>query len=163
MNVYGGHRQRGRKPFGGSAKHAAKRGRRFPDGQTMFGAEPRWACWRVDVDPRWPLFLSRDDLAAIRARWFDLADAEGVDPDRLKKGRGRLYELSSLIVADLIEAGAESKAIAAALGFSRQRVAERKAKAAELLGRPIVRPKIFGGAGSSFVSPARNSAFVRSK
>src|SRR4051794_2293736 len=90
----------------------------------MFGAEPQWACWRVNEDgTREPLFLPRNDLDAIRRRWNDLCHAEGLEPERVRKGRNELADFRALFVGDLIEHGAESTAIAQMLGVSRQRAA----------------------------------------
>src|SRR4051794_33073661 len=72
--------------------------------------------------------------------------------------------MSALFVADLIEHGAETTAIARALGWrNRQRVSERRAKAEELMGRPLVRPKVPPTAETSFRKPSPNSVYATSK
>lgn len=73
------------------------------------------SCWRVDVSPVEPFRIVRGDLAAIRTRWADLCTAHDVDPDRVKRRRNHLYDVSSLFVADIIERGAENTSIAAAI------------------------------------------------
>jgi hypothetical protein len=115
---------------------ASGRGRRW--GAEIVYGTPKFSVFRVD-GPLGLIEIARGDLASITTYWQARCHEIEEDPGTLIKGRGERYERSSLIVAELVEAGAYQTDIAKALRVSRSSIADRLARARQILRRDVTR------------------------